>query len=884
MAEIDDIKVKIAADASGVKKGTSDATKHLQGFAGSAASAFQGISAKAVAVGNIIAKVISKAFQAIANSIDDAVKRVDTLNNFPKVMSNLGIGASSAQKSIDYLQEKLLGLPTTLDAAALSVQRFTSANGNVEASTKMFLALNNAILAGGASAETQATALEQLSQAYAKGKPDMMEWRSAMTAMPAQLKQIATAMGYASASDLGDALREGRVSMNDFMATISKMNTQGMNGFKSFEEQARNATGGIQTSIVNLKTAITRGLATIVDAIGQTNIASFFNGVASAIGTAANYVAAFVRIVLTAINALRALFGQSAISFGKTSTAADDTVSSLEGISGAANDASKDIDGATGSAKKLAKQLAGFDEMNVLKEQDSSGGGGSGAGGAGSADLSGIDFGSLDVGNLTDKVQEAFDKIMGIFKNLDLSKWHLAIQNFRKATIKAFELIKRVGSSAWDNLFKPLARYIAENALPDFINEVSEAIQNINVDSIGGGFDTFFSGLETALQGVLDLFNPLVGVIGDFCTWLGNMVLPPALSVLGATLEIIGGLLSGIGEGIKFVWEESIKPALDLFAQAFQPIIDRINEMFGAIGKCEPLMETFKTIGQAIGVVVGAAFQYVAQVVMAVVGCVLLLIDGIIEMGTWVGNVILDVVDWFSNLGENIHNIFEGVKKFICDVWQNIWNFMVKVFTPIGNFFTGCFNTIKNVLSGVVNFFQNIFTGAFNAVKNAFSTVGSFFQSIFNTIKGIFVNIGTTIGNAVSGSFKGVVNGIIGFAEGFINTPVRAINALIDVINAIPGISIGKLGELHLPRMAKGGIVDGATIAMIGERGQEAVMPLENNTGWIDKLAKDIQERGGTNGEPIHITVNVGEDTLVDKLIDGVNDKSFLSNRLVFNV
>ena len=65
MAEINDIKVKIAADASGVKKGTSDATKHLQGFAGSAASAFSGISAKAVAVGNIIAKAISKAFQMI---------------------------------------------------------------------------------------------------------------------------------------------------------------------------------------------------------------------------------------------------------------------------------------------------------------------------------------------------------------------------------------------------------------------------------------------------------------------------------------------------------------------------------------------------------------------------------------------------------------------------------------------------------------------------------------------------------------------------------------------------------------------------------------------------------------------------------------------------
>ena len=90
----------------------------------------------------------------------------------------------------------------------MAVQRFTSANGDIEKSTDLFLAVNNAILAGGASSEIQASALEQLSQAYAKGKPDMMEWRTLMTAMPAQLKQVANAMGYLSSADLGEAVRE----------------------------------------------------------------------------------------------------------------------------------------------------------------------------------------------------------------------------------------------------------------------------------------------------------------------------------------------------------------------------------------------------------------------------------------------------------------------------------------------------------------------------------------------------------------------------------------------------------------------------------------------------------------------------------------------------
>ena len=214
-----------------------------------------------------ITKMIGIAMNTINQSIDGAIVRLDTLNQFPKVMSNLGIGAEDAQKSIDKMADKLSGLPTTLDDGARAVQRFTSKNGNVAKSTDLFLALNNAILAGGASAEIQSSALEQLSQSYAKGKPDMMEWRTAMMAMPAQLKQVATAMGYIDADELGEALREGSVSMDEFMETIVTLNTEGVNGFQSFEQQAKNSTGGIQTAITVAKTQVVKGVTDIIEAL-----------------------------------------------------------------------------------------------------------------------------------------------------------------------------------------------------------------------------------------------------------------------------------------------------------------------------------------------------------------------------------------------------------------------------------------------------------------------------------------------------------------------------------------------------------------------------------------------------------------------------------------
>lgn len=215
-----------------------------------------GFASKIGAVAGIASKVFGKVTSTVSSSFNAAISRADTLNNFSNVMSNLNISQEASQASIDKLSEKLTGLPTSLDAAAGAVQRFTTANSDINKSTDMFLALNNALIAGGASADIQSTALEQISQAYAKGKPDMVEWRSVLTAMPAQAKQLAEALGYISTEELGEALRKGTLSMDDFMAKVTELNTEGANGFKSFEEQARSATDTIQTKLANVKTSL----------------------------------------------------------------------------------------------------------------------------------------------------------------------------------------------------------------------------------------------------------------------------------------------------------------------------------------------------------------------------------------------------------------------------------------------------------------------------------------------------------------------------------------------------------------------------------------------------------------------------------------------------
>lgn len=243
----------------GVKDAMSAVLKKIAGLTESLDSKM-GSTAKTGVLMGAGMKLATAAIDKVSSSVGGAVARFDTLNNFPKIMNNLGVSATEAGKQLDRAGEAMKNLPTSLDDAASGIQRMTSTNGDVKKSTDYFLAMNDAIIAGGQSTQVQASALEQLSQSYSKGKMDMQEWRSIQQAMPAQLKQVADAMGM-TATELGEGLRSGSVSMDEFMDTLVKLDKDGVKGMASFRSQAEDACGGIQTAFANVNTAITRGLA-----------------------------------------------------------------------------------------------------------------------------------------------------------------------------------------------------------------------------------------------------------------------------------------------------------------------------------------------------------------------------------------------------------------------------------------------------------------------------------------------------------------------------------------------------------------------------------------------------------------------------------------------
>lgn len=187
---------------------------------------------------------------------------------------------------------------------------------------------------------------------------------------------------------------------------------------------------------------------------------------------------------------------------------------------------------------------------------------------------------------------------------------------------------------------------------------------------------------------------------------------------------------------------------------------------------------------------------------------------------------------------------FEKTKQSIVD----FKNSAVQKFTEI---WTGIRNTFANVGS----WFGQKFRNAWTSIKNAFSSVGTFFGNIWTTIKTKFTDIGTKVGDAIGGAFKTAINSVLATVEKVINTPINAINGLLGVINKVPGINLGTLNTVTLPRLATGTVVPanyGEFAAILGDnrREPEVVSPLSTmKQAFIEAL----KESSNGNGQPMII-------------------------------
>jgi tape measure domain-containing protein len=823
------------SELNSVKNEVTGLKNHVDKVTGSIGNSFKSI--RNIVAGLGIASLIKS---TILGNVDAAIKRVDTLSNYSRVMSNLGVGSVQANGSVQKLSNKLIGLPTTLDDASGAVQRFTSVNSNISRSTDMFLALNNAILAGGASSEIQKSALEQLSQSYAKGKPDMFEWRSAMTAMPAQMKQVAEAMGFVNASALGEALRNGTVSMDQFMDTIMKLNTQGINGYQSFEEQARNATGGIATSIANMRTAIVRCMSEVMNTIGQSNIAGFFTNIAKAINSCVPYVVAFTKVVMVAVGYLTALFGgkskKLSSSFGGVSKnakkAAGNTGALAKNMNNASNSSQKLSKGASGTgsglkkaagnASKLKKELkgalAGFDAINNINSSngssDPSSGGSGGSGGAGG---SGGDIGGFSMDDSGAEEQK------GLLEEVDKQ-----LEEIKKKVAKFFQPLKQ----SWDKFGAPMiaAAVYAFNGVKNLLMEIGKSMYTVWENGTGAKtvelilkiFTNIFKIIGNISQGLADAWNT---------AGLGDSIIQHLWNIFNSILKIINEILKIVRDVTKAIDWTAVLGAVDvvliIIDELFSFIADNVGRILGILSVIAGL-SLFSTLAGILGTVItqiqlavgvfsgwaslatalsgafGILPQIFASIVMAVnpvnviIGAVIATVvdlwqksksfrDDIVSIlgniATIVQKVFLNIVaPIIDTVGGIIKDFVDTVLKPLWSAWENVFQSIMGLLSDFLKFATPIFSTILDILGPIfklaLTLLRGVFDMVFAAIRGIIERADKTICERVNNIREFFRNLGEWMEGTFGFKWKNVFETVKNAVKAFRDYVGPIINSL----------------------------------------------------------------------------------------------------------
>ena len=405
--------------------------------------------------------------------------------------------------------------------------------------------------------------------------------------------------------------------------------------------------------------------------------------------------------------------------------------------------------------------------------------------------------------------------------------------------------IKAPSMAGFDGMKNPIQGLLDKlKELKDFLPELTVAgllfIGAVFGNPMIWSFTLAISGIILMVKGIMEYF--------ESPTWENFGLILGGIALLATGIGIAFGLTAGL-----------IVVAVGLIILIVVQIVKNWDKVVWAFKEGGRIVsEFFKWLCDKIGEAFSKAWEWIKQKW-----------NESIDFFKWLGKIIVDTAKWFI---DKIIEFFKwGYQKA-----TDAWNAMI-------GFFSWIWNSIVGIFSPVASFFSDKFSQAVNGIKSVFSGLTWFFRSVWNGIVGIFTSIGTAVGNAVGGAFKGVVNSIIGFAEGTINTFIRGINGAIGIINAIPGVNIPRLHSLYIPRMATGGVVTSSTLANIGEgKYNEAVIPL-GQSPQFRSMKEDIAQavidalnnnRGGVNdGVPgqyrkIEVDLSFGGIPLAKKLME----------------
>lgn len=844
-SKLDGVFSSLKKTASGVGSSIKSGFGKIGSAIGSATKGV-GIFLGAGALG-AVANIGSKAFNTVKSSIDGALNRIDTLNNSTRAFENMGVATGDITKNMDKLQEATRGLPTALDSAVSNVQLLTASTDDMGLSVDVFKAMNDAILGFGGDAQMVDSAVVQLSQSFSNGKVDAQTWNSMINSgLGPTLNALAKEMGMTTGA-LKDGLSSGTISVRQFQDALVKMDKEGGGGLKSLEKIAKDSTQGFGTAIANMKSAVTRGTAKMIEGLNKslekmglptfqeqiTNTGKKFEAFLGGLGDSLPELAKNLSWVGKLFKGTFDVFGKVTgeawgylSDFGKNVGMWAENIKRIWDGEGIINVGALglDVDGINRidtAVTQFKSSLSGLKSWGYNFKSAWEGNG----------------LVDLDMLGLSDeKMKTVSDAIVGIKESLGRFKDYIKnaftfgtgdgtpagffetltkVVDFITVEIiptviplidKALKAITKLLGGA-QKIFKIVLDFFINELLPlimPIIQELAEALGNI-FDKISNWWDQNGDRIGKAIMNLLTLLKPIFAI---------------AIEIVKSFVKSVVGFIDGMVDVITGI--------IDVFSMVltgdFTGLWDAIKRIF--FGGIQAVWEWFNIM------FIGKIFKGVAGLGKSVGGTFTSMWNWVKSLFTNGGDGAFKIFDKFSGWIRNIAgNLGNAVKNTVKDMWDGVKGFFSNGTNGAKGIFDGFKGTIGNIANTIKNAVTGVFSGMWRTIKNTFS-------GGIDTIVRWFSDLPSKLGDAirrgaghVSDAFKGIFNGALRAIGGPVNGIIGGANWVLEKFGA------PQIGKWDVPQYANGtdggGHVGGPMVVNDGGGAEMVIAP--NGQAMIPK-------------------------------------------------
>lgn len=691
--EVGSAYVSIYPDTSHFEDELTDklSTVNMSGAGKKAGESFQaGFSPVTVALGNLLSSAVQGVANMFSQNLQRGIERLDTIQNFPRLMQTFGYATEDADASVRAIQEHLDGLPGTTDEVLRLTQALSDSTGSLELATSTGLAFNDMLTASGADAYTSMYAMRMFDQMMGGAAYSAQRWQGIVSKMPLQMNMVAESLlgAGANSAQLGEALKNGEVTMQELAQAMSDLGPE-------FEMQARAMSYGIGTAMRNVQNRMGMGVAAILEGIGQRQIANVINdfsyGVRDAMYAIGEGVEWLRRKIL--VSGIGVLFGEL-VDRIKTAVANIDWTPLKDFISGFLTGVHDILQWILDNSDIVMSVIAGiaaaFAALTIIDTVKNS-----------VAGLAGI-IGAIAANPIIAIVAAVAAAAAGLVYFFTQTERGREIWSNVTEAIKGF--INDVRAVARENAEK-IAEFFSN--LRDTLAGVWNAIKNTVVtvatairDAVATAWENIRTTTETVFNAVRSVVEPIWNGISEFITGLVNLIVALVTGDFGAMQDSVSEIFNGIMSISDAVWN-GIKAIIG-------GVVDGIKTVAG--NAWSAMKSTASRVWNGIKTTIGSIADGIANSVKSV----------------------------WDKMKSTAKSLWDGIKNTAKSVWEGIKNAITKPMESARQM-------VGNIIGGIQGFINSL-TGktvdvGVNDSRSRVSTIISDMQSRINSLTGKTVNI-----------------------------------------------------------------------------------------------------------------------------------------------